>query len=89
MDTKQERDGGMNWEIGIDTCTLSISRIKYIGASQAALAVKNLPANAGDIRVACLIPGSGRPPCERVWQPTLVFSLRESHGQRSLMGYSP
>ena len=27
-----------------------------------ALAVKNLPANAGDIRDACLIPGLGRSP---------------------------
>ena len=29
-------------------------------ASQVALVVKNLPANAGDIRVAGLIPGWGR-----------------------------
>ena len=29
-----------------------------------ALAVKNLPANAGDIRDAGLIPGSGRSPGE-------------------------
>ena len=26
------------------------------------LAVKNLPANAGDVRGVCLIPGSGRSP---------------------------
>ena len=32
------------------------------GASQVALMVKNLPANAGDIRDRDLIPGSGRPP---------------------------
>ena len=25
----------------------------------------------------------------RAWQPTLVFLSRESHGQRSLVGYSP
>ena len=25
----------------------------------------------------------------RAWQPTLVFLLGESHGQRSLVGYSP
>ena len=25
----------------------------------------------------------------RAWQPTLVFLPRESHGQRSLVGYSP
>ena len=32
----------------------------YLWASQVALVVKNLPANAGNIRVAGLIPGSGR-----------------------------
>ena len=30
------------------------------GASQVALVVKNLPANAGELRDAALIPGSGR-----------------------------
>ena len=38
--------------------------------------VKNLPAKAGD---------SGSIP----WQPTPVFLPGESHGQRSLAGYSP
>ena len=28
-------------------------------------------------------------PCRRKWQPTPVFSPGESHGQRSLAGYSP
>ena len=32
------------------------------GASQVMLAVKNLPASAGDIRDMSLIPGWGRPP---------------------------
>ena len=32
------------------------------GASQVALVVKNLPANAGDIKDMGLIPGSGRSP---------------------------
>ena len=32
------------------------------GASQVALVVTNLPANAGDIGEGGLIPGSGRPP---------------------------
>ena len=41
--------------------------MKYVsvsGASQAALVVKNLSANAGDIRGASLIPWSGRSPGE-------------------------
>ena len=41
--------------------------------------VKNLPANAGDVR-------SGR---RRAWQPIPVFLSGESHGQRKLAGYSP
>ena len=28
-------------------------------------------------------------PCRRAWQPTPVFLLRGSHGQRGLAGYSP
>ena len=35
------------------------------------------------------IPGSGRSPGKRAWLPTPVFLPGESHGQRSLMGYSP
>jgi len=34
----------------------------FVWASQAALVVKNLPANAGDARVMSSIPGSGRSP---------------------------
>ena len=30
-----------------------------------------------------------RHPCRREWQPTPVFSAGESHGQRSIMGYTP
>ena len=33
---------------------------KLLGASQVVLVVKNPPANAGDLRDAGLIPGSGR-----------------------------
>ena len=34
-------------------------------------------------------PWVGKIPWGRVWQPTPVFPLEESHGQRSLVGYSP
>ena len=47
------------------------------------LVVKNLPANAGDIRDVSSIPW------RRAWQPTTVFMPGESHGQRSLAGYGP
>ena len=50
-------------------------------ASQAALVVKNLPVNAGDIIDAGLIPGSGRSPGGGHGSP-LLYSCLESHGQR-------
>ena len=45
--------------------------------------VKNLPANAGD--------GFGQEdsPEEKKRQPTPVFLPGKSHGQKSLVGYSP
>ena len=52
-------------------------------ASQAALVVKNPPADAG------WIPGLGRSAGGRHRQPTPVLFLGKSHGQRSLVGYSP
>ena len=51
--------------------------------------VKNLPANAGDVRDVGLIPGSGRSPGEGHDQPTPIFFPGESHGQKSLVRYSP
>ena len=61
-----------------------------MAASQVALAVKNLPGNAGDIRDTGLIPGLGRSPGRRrAWQPTPVFLPGKFHGQRSLVGCSP
>ena len=42
--------------------------------------------NAGDLGS---IPGLGRSLGRRKWQPIPVFLPRESHGQRSLAGYSP
>ena len=59
------------------------------GAVQVVLVVKNPPANAGDIREASQIPGSGRSILwRRTWQPTPIFLPREYHGQRSLVNYS-
>ena len=48
--------------------------------------VKDLPAHAGDIRDAGLIPGLGRSPGGGL--PTPVFLPGEAHGQRSLAGCS-
>ena len=57
-------------------------------ASQEALIVKNSPANAGDIRDSASNPWVGKIPWKRKWQPTPVFMPGESHGQRSLAGYT-
>ena len=48
--------------------------------------VKNPPVNTRDTGS---IPGAGRFPWTRKWQPTSVFLPGESHGQKSLTGYSP
>ena len=53
------------------------------------LVVKNWSVNARDIRDVGLILGSRRFPRRRAEQPTPVFLLGKSHGQRSLVGYSP
>ena len=47
--------------------------------------VKNLPAMQ-ETRVQSL---GQEDPLEKEWQPTPVFLLGESHGQRSLEGYRP
>jgi len=57
-----------------------------LGASQVALVINSLPANAGNTRDRGLILGSGRSLGGK-WPPTPVFLPGESHGQRSLAAY--
>ena len=57
-------------------------------ASQVALAVKNLLANAQGMR-RNFDAWIRKIPWRRAWQRTPVFLLGESQGQRSLAGYSP
>ena len=64
-----------NWEI-------LIKQLDYPDGSE----VKNLPVNTGKTGS---IPGSGRSPWRRKSQPTPVFLLGKSHGQRNLAGYCP
>ena len=56
----------------------------------------NFPGDSGGKESACnnardlgLIPGSGKIPWKKKWQPSPVFLLGEFRGQRSLAGYSP
>ena len=46
--------------------------------------VKNMPANAGDIRDACSIPWSGRSPGERHGNPIQYSCLEELMDRRAL-----
>ena len=64
-----------------------LSRYDLFGASQVSPVIKNLPANAGDLRDAGWIPGSGRSPGEGNSNSLQYSGLGESHGQRSLAGY--
>ena len=50
--------------------------------------VKNPPANAGDITRLRFDLWFGKIPWRRAWQPTSVLLPGESHGRRSLAGYS-
>ena len=62
--------------------------IHRIGASPVAQSVKKLPA-LQETRVRSLDREDPLEKWRRKWQPTPVFLPGESHGQRSLVGYSP
>ena len=62
--------------------TVQISKLGFPGGSDG----KESVCSAGDLG---FIPGLGRLPWRREWLPCLVFLPTESHGQRSLAGYSP
>ena len=59
-----------------------------IRVSQVALVVKNQPVNAGDVRDVGLISGLGKSPGGGHGNPLQYSCLEESHGQRSLEGYT-
>ena len=58
-------------------------------ASKVVQVVKNLPANAGDKSDVDLIPELGRSPGGEHDNPLQYSCLKNPHGQRSLVGYSP
>ena len=53
------------------------------------LVVRSLPASAGDINRREFDPWFRKIPWRRKWQPTPIVLPGESHGQKSLVGYSP
>ena len=58
-------------------------------ASQVVLVIKGLPASAGDVKSCRFNLWVGKILWRRAWQPTPLFFPGESHGERSLVGYSP
>ena len=67
----------------------SANAVSYFGASHVALVVKNTPANAGGHERCGFDSWPRKIPWRRKWLPTPVFLPGESHGQKSLEGYSP
>ena len=63
--------------------------VKAILGFLVALVIKNMPANAGDVRDVDLIPGSGRSPGRGHGNLFQYSCLENPHRQRSLVGYSP
>ena len=61
----------------------------YLEISSLMLVVKNLPANAGDIRDGEFDPQVREIPWKKTQQTTPIFLPGESQEQRSLVGYSP
>ena len=61
---------------------------KKVITSHVAIVIKNLPANAGDVRDMGSIPRSGRSPGGGYGNPLQYSCLENPHGQRSLVGYS-
>ena len=57
--------------------------------SQVVLVVKNPLASKGEVKSRRFDPWVRKIPWRRKWQPTSVFLPEESHGQRSVAGYSP
>ena len=64
----------------------NIGTTRYYMGFPGGSVVKNPPANAGDVGS---ILGLGKIPWKRKWQPSPVLLPRKSHGQRSLVGFSP
>ena len=84
----QALDKTSNTESGCSHFTTQDLRVNKNSGFPVALVVENLPANAGGMR-DIRDPWLGKIPWRRKWQPTPVFLPGESHGQRSLVGYSP
>ena len=66
-----------------------LGRKELTRSTKVALVVRNLPADARDLRDAGSIPGSGRSPEGESMATNSAFVPGEFHRQRGLMGSSP
>ena len=66
-----------------------IKKHSWREASPGALVVKNPSASVGVCKRCRFDPWVGKIHWRRKWHPTPVFLPGKSHGQRSLVGYSP
>ena len=68
---------------------IEFSCLGHVGICMMLRLGKESACNARDAGDEDLILGLGRSPWRRAWQPTSIFLPGESHGQRSLVCYSP
>ena len=73
----------------MDLEVFMLRKLSQRRASQVVLVVKNPPTSAGNVKRPGFDPWVRRIPWWRAWKLNPLFLLRESHGQISLMGYSP
>ena len=80
---------GRDWAANIHDIRYVCACVDICISSQMLIVVKNPPANAGDVGDGHLIPGLGRSPGGGHGNPPQYSCLRNTHGQGSLVGYSP
>ena len=76
----------------LPSCHGLLHSLPFFDHGQVVLVVKNLPADAVDVRDAGrweFEPQVGKIPWRRARKPTPVFFPGESYAQRNLAGYSP
>ena len=78
---KKQKTGQVFFSLNLPLSCFKNLEEGFLGGSDS----KEPACNAGD---PGLIPGLGKSPWKRAWQPPPVFLPGESHGQRSLVGYS-
>ena len=81
--------GHESLDLGPSQIQCDLTLTNCIGVSQVVQVVKNLHGMQEMYRRCGFDPWVGKIPWNRKWQPTPVSLPEESHGQRSLAGYSP